>query len=291
MRDGKKKKSNNNVLFGPGLDFGSTPLIDATGTIHMGTGSVNNPENGGNGDGDSENVGQTCLNSGSYPPLPTQGTTTAGNTSCKSSYANVTAPWMGCMQCLKMVRGPLILKKWHPDVNLLKEDVGIVLVWVKLHGVPVTAFSEDDLSAIATKLAYYHTSETKKNNAEPSKEVSKSTPFEVLTSVENDVELGTNGGTSNLASQEDNSSGSSFWNVDSGCPSTTHIIDKIEKLIIDGRVTLVDDEGKPLEKVVYSSDYDSENKVTSVDNEMDIPDKLQATCDKLDITVKGRRKK
>ncbi|GKD98693.1 retrotransposon protein, putative, ty1-copia subclass [Tanacetum coccineum] len=47
---------------------------------------------------------------------------------------------------------PLIPKKWHPDENLLKEDVSTILVWVKLHGVPVTAFSEDGLSAIATKL-------------------------------------------------------------------------------------------------------------------------------------------
>ncbi|GJU24117.1 putative reverse transcriptase domain-containing protein [Tanacetum coccineum] len=47
---------------------------------------------------------------------------------------------------------PLILKKWHPDENLLKEDVSNVPVWVKLHGVPVTAFSEDRLSDIATKL-------------------------------------------------------------------------------------------------------------------------------------------
>ncbi|GKB37698.1 zinc finger, CCHC-type containing protein [Tanacetum coccineum] len=47
---------------------------------------------------------------------------------------------------------PLILKKLHPDENLLKEDVNTVPVWVKLHGVPVTAFSEDRLSAIATKL-------------------------------------------------------------------------------------------------------------------------------------------
>nr|GEZ60191.1 hypothetical protein [Tanacetum cinerariifolium] len=47
---------------------------------------------------------------------------------------------------------PLILKKWHPDENVLKEDVSIVLVWVKLHGVLVTAFSEDGLSAIETKL-------------------------------------------------------------------------------------------------------------------------------------------
>ncbi|GKD51415.1 putative reverse transcriptase domain-containing protein [Tanacetum coccineum] len=47
---------------------------------------------------------------------------------------------------------PLILKKWDPDVNLLKEDVVNVLVWVKLHGVPVTPFSEDGLSVIVTKL-------------------------------------------------------------------------------------------------------------------------------------------
>ncbi|GJR89702.1 ribonuclease H-like domain-containing protein [Tanacetum coccineum] len=44
-------------------------------------------------------------------------------------------------------------EKWHPDVNLLKEDLGTVPVWVKFNGVPVTAFSKDSLSAIATKLA------------------------------------------------------------------------------------------------------------------------------------------
>ncbi|GJZ67447.1 putative reverse transcriptase domain-containing protein [Tanacetum coccineum] len=302
---------------------------------------------------------------------------------------------------------PLILKKWHSYVNLLKEDVGSVPVWVKLHGVPVTAFSEDGLSAISTKLGtplmldsytsnmfmqswgkssyaramiklradvelkdkivaampkitregYYtcnihvectgktknlkktsqtpkgvsvgqkmgfkptkqvyqhvsqkptaNTSVNKKKNMEPTKEVSKSNPFEVLTSIENDVEFGTNGGTSNLASQAINSSGSSLWNVDAN------------------------DEGKPLENVTSLCDYDSEDEVASVDNEManflakkygygtqslleqwtesyenddygydlhdddmyegqDFPDKLQAICDKLNITVRGRRKK
>nr|GFA22747.1 hypothetical protein [Tanacetum cinerariifolium] len=42
----------------------------------------------------------------------------------------------------------LILKKWHPNENLLKEDVNTVPVWVKLHGVPVTAFSEDDVNTV-----------------------------------------------------------------------------------------------------------------------------------------------
>ncbi|GKB80477.1 putative reverse transcriptase domain-containing protein [Tanacetum coccineum] len=48
---------------------------------------------------------------------------------------------------------PLILRKWHFDENLVKEDVSTIPVWVKLYDVPVTAFSEDGLSAIATKLA------------------------------------------------------------------------------------------------------------------------------------------
>ncbi|GKB55676.1 hypothetical protein Tco_0911862 [Tanacetum coccineum] len=45
-----------------------------------------------------------------------------------------------------------VVANYHPDENLLKEDVSTVPVWVKLHGVHVTAFSKDDLSAIATIL-------------------------------------------------------------------------------------------------------------------------------------------
>ncbi|GKA78717.1 hypothetical protein Tco_0785254 [Tanacetum coccineum] len=44
--------------------------MDATDNIHMGTGSVNNSGNGGNGDGDSANVGQTCPNSTSDDVVP-----------------------------------------------------------------------------------------------------------------------------------------------------------------------------------------------------------------------------
>ncbi|GKB51304.1 hypothetical protein Tco_0902057 [Tanacetum coccineum] len=116
-----------------------------------------------------------------------------------------------------------------------------------------------------------NTSENKKKDVEPKKEVSNLILFKVLNSVKNDVDLGTNGGTSNLASKKANSSGSSFWNVRSSSTSTTPVvekIDKIERLIIDKKVTLVNDEGKPLEKVDSSGDYDSEDEVKSVDNEM-----------------------
>ncbi|GKD53359.1 ARID DNA-binding domain-containing protein, partial [Tanacetum coccineum] len=47
---------------------------------------------------------------------------------------------------------PIPKEKWHPDENLLKEDVSTIPVWVKLHEVPITAFSKDGLNAIATKL-------------------------------------------------------------------------------------------------------------------------------------------
>ncbi|GJX62475.1 reverse transcriptase domain-containing protein [Tanacetum coccineum] len=270
----------------------------------------------------------------------------------------------------------LILKKWNLDVNLLKEYVGNVPVWNKIHGDPVTGFSEDGLSSIPTKLGTplmldsytsdmciqswgrssyaralikvradvelkdnivvampilvgegYYTcnneclknvdSDVVKNMKKPSQatrgilvgpkmkdpeptiEVSNSNPFDVLNSVENDVYLGTNGGTSNLASKKGNSSGSLFWNVESSSTSTNLIvekIDQIERLIIDRNVTLVDDEGKPLANDDSSETYENDDyNFDPYDDDMyegqDIPDKIQAICDNLDIKVRGRKKK
>ncbi|GKE52398.1 hypothetical protein Tco_1487554, partial [Tanacetum coccineum] len=70
--------------------------------------------------------------------------------------------------------------------------------------------------------------------------------------------------------KEPDSSGSSFWNVESSSTSTTPIVDKIrkfEKLIIDRKVTLVDDEGEPVKKVDYLADHDSVDAIASVDND------------------------
>ncbi|GJX73038.1 RNA-directed DNA polymerase, eukaryota, reverse transcriptase zinc-binding domain protein [Tanacetum coccineum] len=237
-----------------------------------------------------------------------------------------------------MRNNPLILKKWHPDENLLKEDVSTVPVWVKLHGVPVTAFSEDGLSVVATKLgtplkldsntsnicmqswgrssyarvmielrAHVELKKTlswlclkllrrsithvmsvlsagekktvkkpsqtsrgvlvgpkigfkpqkeyrpvpkkpnasssgnKKKGVEPTIEVSNSNPFDVLNSVDNDVEFGTNRGTTNLVNNGATSSGSSFMNIDNDgeFASNTPIgekIDKIERQICEGKL-------------------------------------------------------
>ncbi|GKC28404.1 hypothetical protein Tco_1035698 [Tanacetum coccineum] len=116
-----------------------------------------------------------------------------------------------------------------------------------------------------------NTSGNKKKDAESRKEVCNPNPFDVLNLVENDVDFGTNGGTSNLASKEANSSGSLLWNVRSSSTSTTPIVEKIDKfkkLIIDGKLTLVVDEGKSVKKVDYSGDHDNEDEVEPVDNEM-----------------------
>nr|GEX20905.1 zinc finger, CCHC-type [Tanacetum cinerariifolium] len=64
-------------------------------------------------------------------------------------------------------------------------------------------------------------------------------------------------------SKEANSSGYSFWNARSSSSTTTPVVEKI-----DGKLTLVDDEGKPLEKFYYSGDHNSEDEVEQVDNEM-----------------------
>ncbi|GKA87943.1 hypothetical protein Tco_0809707 [Tanacetum coccineum] len=68
----------------------------------------------------------------------------------------------------------------------------------------------------------------------------------MLNSVENDVDLGTNGRISNLASKRP-----ILMDVRSGM-----------------KVTLVNDEGKPLKNVDSSGDHDSEDEVESMDNKM-----------------------
>nr|GEW53347.1 hypothetical protein [Tanacetum cinerariifolium] len=47
---------------------------------------------------------------------------------------------------------PLILKQWTLNANIMNEDVCNIPVWVKFYDVPITAFTEDGLYAIETKL-------------------------------------------------------------------------------------------------------------------------------------------
>nr|GEX97561.1 hypothetical protein [Tanacetum cinerariifolium] len=184
---------------------------------------------------------------------------------------------------IQVRESPAYPKKWHPDENLLKEDVSTIPVWVKIHGVPVTAFSEDGLSAIlqlncvGDKKTLKKPSQTslannKKKGVEPTIKVSNSNPFDVLNLVDNDVMFGTNQGITNLVNNRATSSGSSFMNAGNSSSGTTHIIDKIRKfkeLLTSGKVILVDKAGNPLKKVEFLGEYDSEDEVALVDNDMD----------------------
>ncbi|GJT79270.1 ATPase, F1/V1/A1 complex, alpha/beta subunit [Tanacetum coccineum] len=233
------------------------------------------------------------------------------------------APWF-------IQNNPLILKKWHPDESLLKEDASIVPVWVKLYGVHVIAFSEDGLSAIATKMelkdnivvampkitreghytcnvyvkyewkltrcssckvfGHIHgeclknrgagekkivkkpsqTSRGVLNSVELTIEVSNSNLFDVLNSVDNDAEFGTNGGTTNLVNNRATSSGSSFMNIYNlgEFASNTPIgekINKIERQICEGKLRLLDNDENSL---VPMSIVESNSKVEVVFDEM-----------------------
>ncbi|GKF26381.1 hypothetical protein Tco_0082275, partial [Tanacetum coccineum] len=89
-------------------------------------------------------------------------------------------------------------------------------------------------------------------------------------------------------------------NIDNSSSGTTPIIDKIRKfedLLTSGQAILVDKAGNHLKKVEFPGEYDSEDEVASVDNDMahsmaservgqDLSHELQAICDNLDIRVR-----
>nr|GEW17404.1 hypothetical protein [Tanacetum cinerariifolium] len=86
------------------------------------------------------------------------GSTPAGNTPGMSSYANVTGntPSKKALNFHTLYTpgemGLMFLCRRSLLEQLAKEDIGNVPVWVKLYSVPVTDFSEDGLSVIATKI-------------------------------------------------------------------------------------------------------------------------------------------
>nr|GEW71913.1 hypothetical protein [Tanacetum cinerariifolium] len=102
-----------------------------------------------------------------------------------------------------------------------------------------------------TKKPIAGSSGNKKKGVEPTIQVSNSNSFDVLNSVDNDVEFGTYGGTTNLVNNWATSSGSSFMNIDNDgeFASITPIgekIDKIEGKFYKGKLRLLDNDENPL---------------------------------------------
>ncbi|GJZ54655.1 nucleotide-diphospho-sugar transferase [Tanacetum coccineum] len=271
---------------------------------------------------------------------------------------------------------PIILKKWHPDENLLKEDVCIVPVWVKLYGVPITAFNEDGLSAITTKLVkplmldsytsdmcmqswgrssyvrviielrsdvelkdnifvamptitreghytcnvcleyewkppkcsackgFGHIHEeclkntsagekktptassscNKKNGVEPIIEVSNSNQFDVLNSVNNDGEFGTNSSNTPIGIVESDSEVEVVFNETANLRISTSGKDGSDKgygtnILLEQR------------RDSYLDNYDYDPYDDDMYENHDLSKHLQSICDDLDITVHGKKKK
>nr|GEX89695.1 hypothetical protein [Tanacetum cinerariifolium] len=102
-----------------------------------------------------------------------------------------------------------------------------------------------------TKKPNTSSSGNKKKGVEPNIKVSNSNPFDVLNSVDNDGEFGTNRGTNNLVNNKATSCGSSFINIDNKgeCASNTPIgakIDKIKRQNDEGKLRMLDNDGNPL---------------------------------------------
>ncbi|GJY14183.1 retrovirus-related pol polyprotein from transposon TNT 1-94 [Tanacetum coccineum] len=153
-----------------------------------------------------------------------------------------------------------------------------------------------------------------KKSVEPTIEVSNSNPFDVLNSVYNNVEFGTNRGTTNLVNNKATSTRSSFMNIDNDgqFASNTPIgekIDKIERQICEGKLRLLNNDRNPLVPTDESDkayginslleqwrdSYPDNDDYDPYDDDMyenhDLSEHLQSICDDLAITVLGRKKK
>ncbi|GJW00943.1 hypothetical protein Tco_1556194 [Tanacetum coccineum] len=151
----------------------------------------------------------------------------------------------------------------------------------------------------------------KKKGVKHTIEVSNSNPFDVLNSVDNDVEFGTNGGTSNLGNNEATPSGSSFMNIDNdgefACNTPIGIVesDSEVKVVFDETANLrIPTSGKDQSDKGYGTNslleqwrdsYPDNDDYDPYDDDIyknhDLSEHLQSICVDLDITVCGRKKK
>nr|GFA60746.1 hypothetical protein [Tanacetum cinerariifolium] len=164
---------------------------------------------------------------GYFPPLFTPITTTADNAPGKSSYANVTGKPSGNKLNIRTLFTPggssyaRVMIELRADVEL-KDNIVVAMSKIAREG-------------------HYTCGGEKKTVRKPSQ----------TSRVDNDVEFGTNGGTTNLVNNEATSSRSSFMNIDNDreFASNTPIgekINKIKRQIYEGKLMLLDNDENPL---------------------------------------------
>ncbi|GJR14025.1 hypothetical protein Tco_0796677 [Tanacetum coccineum] len=147
-----------------------------------------------------------------------------------------------------------------------------------------------------------NTNGNKKKDAEPTIEVSDSYPFDVLNSVENDVDLGTNGGSPNLTCRKANTSRFLSGNVASSSTSNTPMVDYVGDH--DSKYEVASNDNgmanflaskkdaygnnsmlEQWKESYMNGDYDFDLYDDDMYEGQDIPDKIQDICDNFDIIV------
>ncbi|GJX53144.1 hypothetical protein Tco_0281513 [Tanacetum coccineum] len=292
---------------------------------------------------------------GYFPPLSTSVTTSAGNAPGKSLYANVTGKLSGKKLNIRTLFTPggngidvvvpmksiRAINEQFPNTTyyfFLGKRVAypIVTNYVKLHGVPVTAFSEDGFSAIATKLGTPLMLDSYTSYM-CMQSWGRSSYASVMIKLRADVELIDNtwlclkllgaGEKMTLKNPCQTSRGVPFGSKIGFKPQkkyrlvpkkpTASSSSNMKKGVVP---TIEVNNSNPFKdlnlvdndvELVFPDDYDNEDEVASVDNDMarsmaservdpydddmyegqDLPQELQAICDNLDIRVRGRKKK
>ncbi|GJZ65610.1 hypothetical protein Tco_0622306, partial [Tanacetum coccineum] len=252
------KKNNTNGPFGLGSDSGFLSLVDVTGTVHVQDGSVvSSPavEELAVAFGNTKdvNVGQISINVIVDPNLgnatdvvvPLESIRAFSEMFDNTAYGFFLGKWVTYPVVANYGRlsyARAIIELWA-DVEL-KDPIVVAIPKLVGEGFYTCKFAlsmSENLPGSGMAKNLKNPSQSSRGvpkDAEYRKDVSNPNPFDVLNSVENDVDLHTNGGTSNLASKEASSGGYSSWN------------------------------GKPLENVENSGDHESEDEVKPVDNEM-----------------------
>nr|GEW75147.1 hypothetical protein [Tanacetum cinerariifolium] len=145
--------------------------------------------------------------------VETMGSTPAGNASGMSSYANVTGNTPGiCRSKYGLVKSMLNSSTGLFMFQFTSMDVLNAMLekgpWSSYARAIIELWSNEELKdtiVVAmpriTGGATANSSGNKKKGVEPTNEVSNLNPFDVLNTVDNDMELGTNGGTSNFGNK------------------------------------------------------------------------------------------
>nr|GEV21176.1 hypothetical protein [Tanacetum cinerariifolium] len=184
-------------------------------------------------------------------------------------------PWM-------IYGTPIFLNKWLPPVSLLKKELSHVPIWVKFHDVPLVSYTSNGLSLIATKIGadeegIIEVTRKKSGGSNGGNKNFKPVLFKPKTlycpkakqlakGMSNSPKTTSFIGT-NKASTSVTGNMATTFGTQKERQSTTPQAKKInvfKKQMLEGKLVLVDDNWKQLEKVDYSDNTGSEDEIKPV---------------------------